>query len=156
QLADGLTSLEDVIPTIEALGNTTDSEALREFFGAFADIDPGSGASLQSLSDTLRGFDAEFIKTLKRINGLKPSEKDDNALSKFFRAFNDVDPEAGDKLKSLVDTLRGFDAEFIETLKRINGLQLSEGDDNVLSKFFRAFNKVDPEAGSKLKSLVDT
>src|SRR5699024_10149865 len=131
-----------------------DDNALSKFFSAFNKVDPEAGDKLRSLVDALRGLDSEFIETIKRINGLKPSEGDDNALSKFFRAFNKVDPEAGDKLRSLVDALRGFDSEFIETIKRINGLKPSEGDDNALSKFFRAFNKVDPEAGNKLRSLV--
>src|SRR5699024_4499411 len=153
------TTLE-LLETVSAKEGKLGGNKLSKFFDSFNDIDPAAGEKLKSLADTLRGFDVSFFTTLDLLENISPKEGKlgGNKLSKFFESFNDVDPAAGEKLKSLADTLRGFDVSFFTTLDLLMTVSPPEGPlgGNKLSAFFESFDGIDPEAGTKLKSLADT
>src|SRR5699024_9246325 len=146
--------LENISPKEGKLGGNK----LSKFFESFNDVDPAAGKKLKSLADTLRGFDVSFFTTLDLLMTVSPPEGPlgGNKLSAFFESFDGIDAEAGTKLKSLADTLRGLDVSFFNRLDLLSLYDFKGGGADGISDFFRKFNDISPEAGAGLASMADT
>ena len=183
--SEGLTVLEDAMPILERIkefsGGGGDADFLNDFFQAFSNINPDAGEAISNLVGGLRELD-EIWGILNEIMGFSVDNSRDggiwntltgnntggnatNFLADFFSSFNDIDPDTGDKLKSLISALREME-EVMEIVKQLQefgnagggGEQTGNGmnyeSTSFLSKFFRSFDDINPDTGDKLKSLI--
>ena len=155
-------------------GNTDSTNYISDFFRAFNDIDEDAGKKVAKVAAALTQVEEVWgtIEKLKLLyvgtgdRGRVPGGNTDstNYISDFFRAFNDVDDNAGKKVSEVASALAQVE-EVWDTIQRLKFLFQGGGDrgwapgantesTNYISEFFRAFNDVDPSAGEKLASVV--
>ena len=153
-------------------GNFEGTTFIDDFFSAFNDIDVSAGEKIASVVSGLREIETvwDMIQKLKHLY-VGTGERGDwggntdstNYISDFFRAFNDIDENAGKKVAEVASALTQVEGVW-ETIQKLKNLSEGTGNrgrfggntdsTNYISDFFRAFNDVDDNAGEKLSSVV--
>ena len=179
KVASALTQVEEVWGTIEKLkylhqdtgdrgkfgGNTDSTNYISDFFRAFNDIDDNAAKKVSEVASALVQVE-EVWQTIERLKflyqgggdrGWAPGGNTDstNYISDFFRAFNDVDPSAGEKLASVVSAIKQL-GEIWGTIQQLQSFG-SEGNDGGgverLKDLFTSLGKSIPnDLGDKLSS----
>lgn len=181
-VVQGLKDIESVIPIMKdlrELGSEIDegalgfiggdNNALSGFFRTLGRLDPEAGTNLSSVVQGLKDIEP-VIGIMEDLAGLgsKIDEGfmgfiggDNNALSGFFKSFNDIDASAGENVTRFVSALTELDSN-MDALQRIHlfstgidgGWFGGGGDNGGLAGFFKAFEKISPDVGTNVSSFA--
>lgn len=176
-LVSGLTTLQDVMPTLMELkefsGGGGNANFLLQFFEAFSQIPVDAGDSLKGLVDGFRALDDESIwnvmgklSAMHEQGGAKSwfgNFEGTSYISDFFRSFNDIDTDVADKITGVVSGLQQIESVW-QTIERLKYLHQGTGErgmlggntdsTNYISDFFRAFNDIEDNVGEKITSVA--
>lgn len=179
---DGIELLSDSMSTLESLGDLAgglsadhlwgaiggSGTALEGFFDAFKDIDAsveGINSFVEGISilasaeadlNTMQGFAGKINGAFLGFGG------DANKLGDFFKAFDEIPDNVGEKITVFSDAITQLGAvsgnlyTIQDFAKKIDGAFLGfGGDNNNLANFFKTFDEIDPNVGQKIETFSE-